>query len=118
VLFNSSVFLVFAAVFFLAWKLVPPRKQLRWAVLIVASSVFYGWWDWRFLFLLAGTGLVDFLAALGMARYRAQKKLLVMSMLSNVGRLCPNRSVRLGDSRRTSRSHEETHNSACFTASR
>lgn len=85
-LFNSFIFFVFAALFFLMWKLVPPAaRRLRWVLLIASSSVFYGWWDWRFLFLLAGTGLVDFLAALGMALHPNRKKpLLVASMLCNV----------------------------------
>ncbi len=86
-LFNSFIFLIFGALFFLAWRLVPStRRRGRWLLLIISSSIFYGWWDWRFLFLLAGTGLVDFLAALGMEKFPGQKKrLLVISMLSNVG---------------------------------
>jgi alginate O-acetyltransferase complex protein AlgI len=85
-LFNSYTFLVFAALFFLVWRAIPRRPPLQWGLLIGASCVFYGWWDWRFLFLLAGTGLVDFLAALAMERAPSGKKaLLIVSMCCNVG---------------------------------
>ncbi|MGA8679997.1 MAG: hypothetical protein WB592_05915, partial [Acidimicrobiales bacterium] len=42
----------FGIVFVLNWLLAPfPR---RWkAFIILASYVFYAWWDWRFIFLLA-----------------------------------------------------------------
>jgi alginate O-acetyltransferase complex protein AlgI len=85
--FISVVFLIFAAVFFTVWRFVPPEaKRTRWLTLIVASSVFYGWWNWRFLFLLAGTGAVDFLAGLAMVKYPARKKLLLVgSMACNIG---------------------------------
>jgi len=49
--FNSAIFfgflvLVFAAYWFSPWL------KLQKGILIVASLVFYGWWDWRFLGLL------------------------------------------------------------------
>ena len=86
--FNSSIFIVFAAAFFLVWKLMPARTQPRWAVLVVASYLFYGWWDWRFLFLITASGLLDFVAAIGMERYpRYRRALLLASIAGNVGAL-------------------------------
>lgn len=56
--FNSIQFAVFFAIFLLAyWKL--PR-QFQNPLLLVGSYVFYGWWDWRFLSLLALSTIVDF----------------------------------------------------------
>jgi D-alanyl-lipoteichoic acid acyltransferase DltB (MBOAT superfamily) len=87
-LFNSAIFLVFAAMFFSLWPLMRRRSNARWAYITVASFVFYGWWDWRFLFLIIGSGLLDFLSGLGMVRWPTRRKLfLVLSILGNVGSL-------------------------------
>ena len=48
--FNSLVFFVFFAVVYAAYRVLPHRGQ-NW-LLLVASYVFYGWWDWRFAGLL------------------------------------------------------------------
>jgi alginate O-acetyltransferase complex protein AlgI len=85
-LFNSLEFLIFAALFFGLWPLLRRKRSLRWAYLIAASSLFYGWWDYRFLLLLIGTGFVDFLAALGIERHRRHAKWLVgLSLSANLG---------------------------------
>jgi alginate O-acetyltransferase complex protein AlgI len=64
-LFNSSIFALFFAIFFPLYLLV--RRNILWrnALLIVASYVFYGWWDARFLILVAISTSVDYMAALG-----------------------------------------------------
>lgn len=50
--------------------------------------VFYGWWDWRFLFLLLGSGTIDFVAALGMERWPSRRRiLLIASLVVNLGAL-------------------------------
>ncbi|MBQ9466484.1 MAG: MBOAT family protein [Muribaculaceae bacterium] len=62
--FDSWAYALFLpVVFLLYWCL---RDRLRWqnALLLVASYVFYGWWDWRFLGLIAFTSLTTFLTAL------------------------------------------------------
>lgn len=54
-LFNSLEFLIFLPiVFLLYWHVFKP---LRWQnfFVVVASYVFYGWWDWRFLLLILFT---------------------------------------------------------------
>ena len=87
-LFNSLVFLVFMAAFFAAWPILRRRKNSRWIYLVVASFVFYGWWDWRFLFLIVGSGLIDFCAGLAMARWPARRKaFLIASIFGNLGSL-------------------------------
>lgn len=61
-LFNSLSFALFLPIAFaFYWAL---GKSTRWQnrMLLVASYVFYGWWDWRFLFLIASCSLVNFLA--------------------------------------------------------
>jgi len=50
--------------------------------------VFYGWWDWRFLFLLIGTGLIDFWCGLAMQYYPKFKKIFfITSLIGNLGTL-------------------------------
>lgn len=66
-LFNSFVFSVFLAVFFPLYLLVRRDVFARNVFLIVSSYVFYGWWDPRFLILVAVSTSVDYVAALGAA---------------------------------------------------
>ena len=89
-LFNSFVFLVFAALFFLLLYFVrrSGKLNLRWGFLVLASFFFYGWWDWRFLFLILASGLIDYFGALGIQHFPARKKFfLILSLLGNVGSL-------------------------------
>lgn len=87
-LFNSSVFLIFAIIFFSIWTLVRKKKQIKWIFITIASFVFYGWWDWRFLFLLIGSGLIDYIAAIAMEKRAKHKKaFLFLSLFGNVGSL-------------------------------
>jgi len=86
--FNSLIFILFAGLFFAGWPLLKRRNTTRWVYLVVASFIFYGWWDWRFLFLIIGSGLIDFFAGLAMQRYSSRRNLwLVLSVCGNVGSL-------------------------------
>ncbi len=87
-LFNSFAFLLFFSAFITLWPMLRARNNCRWTYLTVASLFFYGWWDWRFIFLIIGSGLLDFFAALGMQRFPGRRRLfLVASILGNVGAL-------------------------------
>lgn len=61
-IFNSIEFLFFLLIVYTAYRLLPFRPQNL--MLLVASYVFYGWWDQRFLFLILLTTSVDFCCAL------------------------------------------------------
>jgi D-alanyl-lipoteichoic acid acyltransferase DltB (MBOAT superfamily) len=63
--FNSWIFGVFLVAFAPVYALVRRRVVARNLVLIGASAIFYGWWDARFLILVAALIAVDYLAALG-----------------------------------------------------
>ncbi len=71
-LFNSIEFAVFLPIVFLLYWFVFDyalrgcKRQLLWQNLfvVVASYVFYGWWDWRFLILIAITTLCSYLSGL------------------------------------------------------
>ena len=67
-LFNSLEFLLFLpAVFVLYWFVFARNLKLQNLLILVASYVFYGWWDWRFLSLIALSTLVDYVAGLRIA---------------------------------------------------
>ena len=87
-LFNSFIFLIFGALFFLIWSFVRKKQKPRWITLVVSSFIFYGWWDWRFLFLIIASGLIDFFAGIKMKSNPQKKNLyLILSLLGNIGSL-------------------------------
>ena len=60
-LFNSIDFAIFLPiVFILYWFVLNRNLKAQNLLLLVASYVFYGWWDWRFLSLIAFSTLVDY----------------------------------------------------------
>jgi alginate O-acetyltransferase complex protein AlgI len=60
-LFNSFTFGIFLLIVFNVYWLLQGRLRAQNAFLLIAGGVFYGWWDWRFLGLLAISTLTDFL---------------------------------------------------------
>lgn len=88
-LFNSLVFLIFGAVFFLFWwKLKKKSTTITWGALVFFSFIFYGWWDWRFLFLIIFSGLIDYFSAWAIYKKPGHKKLFLgLSLLGNLGSL-------------------------------
>ena len=86
-LFNSFTFLAFFAAVYPVYLLLRRRHRLQNAWLLAASLVFYGFWDWRFLGLLAVSSGIDFATALridGATDARAKKRWLVLSLASNL----------------------------------
>lgn len=84
-LFNSIPFLIFLpAVFLLYWAL---TRKTQNVLLLAASYVFYGWWDWRFLGLIALSSLVDYFAGLGIGRGKHKRVWLASSLFVNLGAL-------------------------------
>lgn len=51
------------------------------------SFLFYAWWDWRFLFLLIGTGTIDYLCGKWIVKSKSKKFFLYLSIFSNLGSL-------------------------------
>ena len=90
-LFNSIEFLVFLPlVFFLYWIVPPRRLQIQNLLIVAASFLFYGWWDFRFLFLLILSCVTDFSIGWLMGSLKKEghrKLLLVTSLLLNLGLL-------------------------------
>ncbi|WP_324068614.1 MAG: MBOAT family O-acyltransferase [Flavobacterium sp.] len=73
--FNSLSFAVFLPIVFLCyWFVFNKNKTTQNTVLIVASYYFYSCWDWRFLFLLVFSTLLDYFSAIMMERSNTDKK--------------------------------------------
>lgn len=71
VLFPTITFAIFFLMVYVAsWLLMPRLRAWKWMIL-AASYVFYGWWDWRLVFLLAGATLVNQYFGLAIRRARA-----------------------------------------------
>jgi len=84
-LFNSFIFLfAFLPVTYVVfWMLGTARSRYVW--LTLTGYVFYGYWDWRFCFLMAFSTLVSYAAGLGMLRYDAdpgRRKLFLIIPIS------------------------------------
>lgn len=86
-LFNSDLFLAFFLSFVLGYYLLRNALFLRNLLIVAASFLFYGWWDYRFLFLLVATCLVDFAMALalrGTENPTSRKILVGVSIVMNL----------------------------------
>ena len=90
-LFNSLEFLLFLpTVFVLYWFVFKNQLRAQNILLLVASYVFYGWWDWRFLSLIIASTFLDYFVALALQKNDSslkRKYLLGLSLLGNLGML-------------------------------
>ncbi|REG89320.1 MBOAT family O-acyltransferase [Winogradskyella sediminis] len=87
-LFNSLDFAIFFPIVFALYWLVARNLTLRNVLILVASYTFYGWWDWRFLFLIAVSTIVDFYVGKQMHKVEdkgKRKQLLLVSLFVNLG---------------------------------
>ena len=95
-LFNSFEFALFLPIVFLLYWFVfdyamrKCKRQLLWQNLfvVVASYIFYGWWDWRFLILIAITTILSFLSGIGIEKAPTQlgkKAVMIANILVNLG---------------------------------
>ncbi len=88
-LFNSIDFAIFLPiVFILYWFVMHKNLKLQNFFIVVASYVFYGWWDWRFLSLILFSTLVDYVIGVKLSTQENQTKrkaLLWTSIIVNLG---------------------------------
>ncbi len=84
--FNSIEFLIFLAVVYSLYAVLAHRPQNL--MLLAASYVFYGWWDWRFLSLVLFSTVFDYFVALGIPRCKSEtsrRALISASVCMNLG---------------------------------
>ena len=88
-LFNSIDFAIFLPiVFVLYWFVTNRNLKLQNLLIVVASYVFYGWWDTQFLSLILFSTVVDYLVGVGLLKQENQTKrkiLLWISIIVNLG---------------------------------
>lgn len=86
--FTSFEFLALFAVTCLLYFNLGRRAQN--IVVLIASLVFYAWWDWRFLFLIVATTAVDYICALAVHRSSSERQrtgFLIAALVLNLGTL-------------------------------
>jgi len=75
-LFNSIDFAIFLPiVFVLYWFVTNKNLKLQNFLIVIASYLFYGWWDWRFLFLMALTTFCSWFSGVAMRRIRESESI-------------------------------------------
>ena len=95
-LFNSFEYLIFLPIVFLIYWFVfdyalskcKHQLLLQNLFIVVASYIFYGWWDWRFLILIAITTILSFLSGIGIERaptQRGKKAVMIANIIVNLG---------------------------------
>ncbi|MCL4158939.1 UNVERIFIED_CONTAM: hypothetical protein GTU68_043845, partial [Idotea baltica] len=90
-LFNSIDFAVFLPIVFaLYWLLNKKSLKLQNILIVFASYLFYGWWDYRFLALIIFSTIVDFIVGIYLKKLTddfKRKCLLYLSVIVNIGLL-------------------------------
>lgn len=90
-IFNSIAFFIFLPlVFILYWFATNKNLKAQNLLVVFSSYIFYGWWDWRFIFLLAFSTLFGFFIGIQLSKQekeRNRKILLYASIIVNIGLL-------------------------------
>ena len=81
-LFNSAEFLIFLPIAFAVYWLLNKQRRLQNLWIVAASYLFYGWWDLRFLLLIAFTSGLSWLS--GVMIGRRPKLWLWLSVIVNL----------------------------------
>ncbi len=86
-LFNSTAFFVFLPLVFILFWVLQKHLKAQNIVVLIASYIFYGWWDWRFLLLIAFSTLNDYFLGLAIHKTEVKRKrkiYLALSVVSNL----------------------------------
>lgn len=90
-LFNSIDFAVFLPILFILYWFVANRNlKIQNVLIVLASYVFYGWWDWKFLTLILFSTILDYSIGIALSRQEKvlnRKFLLWISVFINLGLL-------------------------------
>ncbi|MGB3469017.1 MAG: MBOAT family O-acyltransferase [Cyclobacteriaceae bacterium] len=88
-LFNSIDFAIFLPlIFILYWFVLKNSLKLQNLLIVIASYIFYGWWDWRFLTLIVFSTLVDYAIGRRLKSEENDRRRLILlwtSILVNLG---------------------------------
>lgn len=88
-LFNSIDFAIFLPIVFIFyWYVFNKNIRLQNLLIVAASYVFYGWWDWRFLSLILFSTIVDYIVGIKLKEEQSKikRKILLWTSISvNIG---------------------------------
>ena len=61
------------------------KNGKRWIFITAMSFIFYAWWDWRFIFLILISGLIDYFAGLALDKNpNKRRRFLIISLAGNI----------------------------------
>lgn len=80
--FTSLTFLFFIILFFFSYQII--KDEYKKVLCLVSSYIFYATWDWRFLFLLILSSLIDFFISLKIEKSEDKKFLVSLSVILNL----------------------------------
>lgn len=83
-LFNSFEFIIFLPIVFLLYWYASRNLKYQNFLILLASYVFYGWWDWRFLLLIAITSLCSFSCGILLENYNGHRKKQIIVSAVNI----------------------------------
>ena len=89
-IFNSIDFAIFLPIVFVLYWVLQKDIKIQNLFVVFASYVFYGWWDYRFLFLIIISTVVDYVIGLGLNKTKElsrRKFYLFASLFVNLGLL-------------------------------
>lgn len=86
-LFNSIIFLIFLPIVFCGYWFVFRKTSIQNFFIVISSYFFYGWWDWRFLFLIFFTTCTCYFSGLLIQQSAKMKKKIVcgVNIAINIG---------------------------------
>lgn len=89
-IFNSFNFLVFLPIVYIIYWSLNKKLNYQNLLILVSSYVFYGFWDWRFLFLIFFSSSLDYFVGISLYNSRSEKRrklFLYISLAANLGLL-------------------------------
>jgi D-alanyl-lipoteichoic acid acyltransferase DltB (MBOAT superfamily) len=85
-LFNSIGFAIFFPLVYIVYWFLNKNLKIQNIILLIVSYYFYACWDWRFLFLLMFSTLLDYFTGIKMETDEKRKKFWFwLSIIINLG---------------------------------
>lgn len=83
-LFNSIEFIIFLPIVFLLYWFIFKPLRIQNLFVVVASYIFYGWWDWRFLILIALTTACSYASGILLEKFEGNNGKRKFVSISNI----------------------------------
>lgn len=83
-LFNSIEFLIFLPIVFILYWFVFRQLKIQNLLIVIASYIFYGWWDKEFLILIALTSILSYSSGIFIEKFEGNRPLRKFVSASNI----------------------------------